>query len=357
MKLGVQMVFQSHGYDDSVTDAQVIDEEIQLAVLAEQLGFDALWPVEHHFEDYSFCPDNFVVLAHLAARTTSISLGTGAVILPWNDPLRVAEKASLLDHLSGGRLLLGFGRGLARREYEGMGIDMDTSRDRFDEAAAMVVEALRTGTMHGDGRYYARPETPIRPRPNSSFDDRIFSVAMSPDSVLSAADLGAQMIVFSQKPWEDQAESYAIYCDRYLTAHDASPKPLLTCDFAYCDVDPGRAQAKAHEHIAGYLTSVMHHYELAGDHFKDAKGYESYGNAVDLMKAIGLEKMCDMYLDVQAWGTPDQMIERLMARREHVGDYDLTCCFRFSGLSLADSERSMRTVAEHVMPTLRAEFN
>lgn len=157
MKIGVQMVFQSWGYDETVTDAQVVDEEVRLAVLAEQLGFDALWPVEHHFEDYSFCPDNFVVLANLAARTQSIGLGTGAVILPWNDPLRVAEKASLLDHLSGGRLLLGFGRGLARREYERMGIDMDTSRDRFDEAAAMVLDALETGVMRGDGPYYPRP--------------------------------------------------------------------------------------------------------------------------------------------------------------------------------------------------------
>src|SRR3546814_203168 len=86
MKIGVQMVFQSWGYDDPVTDGQVVDEEVRLAVLAEELGFDALWPVEHHFEDYSFCPDSFVVLANLAARTERIGLGTGAVILPWNDP-------------------------------------------------------------------------------------------------------------------------------------------------------------------------------------------------------------------------------------------------------------------------------
>lgn len=353
MKIGVQMVFQSWGYDDPVTDGQVVDEEVRLAVLAEELGFDALWPVEHHFEDYSFCPDNFVVLANLAARTERIGLGTGAVILPWNDPLRVAEKASLLDHLSGGRLLLGVGRGLARREYERMGIDMDTSRERFDEAAAMVLDALETGVLRGDGPYYPRPETPIRPRPSRSFADRLFSVAMSPDSVLQAADLGAQMIVFSQRPWEDQAAAYGTYRDRFEARHHAEPKPLLTCDFVYCDRDPVRARDKAEEHIVGYLTSVMHHYELASDHFKDAKGYESYGNAVDLMKAIGLEKMCQMYLDVQAWGTPGQMIERLLDRRRFVGDFDLTCCFRFSGLSFEDAEASMRTFAAEVMPALR----
>jgi len=135
MDFGIQMIFQSYGYDESVTDGQVYDEEIRLALLAEELGFDKLWPVEHHFEDYAFCPDNIQFLSYLAARTTRIGLATGAVILPWNDPLRVAEKVCLLDHLSGGRAVFGMGRGLARREYQPFGIDMDTSRERFDEAA------------------------------------------------------------------------------------------------------------------------------------------------------------------------------------------------------------------------------
>jgi hypothetical protein len=129
MRVGVQMVFQAWGYEGRVTDGEIIEEEIHLGELAEALGFHALWPVEHHFFDYSFCPDNTVFLAHMAARTKRILLGTGAVILPWNDPLRVAEKISLLDHLSGGRVLFGMGRGLARREYAGFGIPMDESRE------------------------------------------------------------------------------------------------------------------------------------------------------------------------------------------------------------------------------------
>ena len=110
------------------------------------------------------------------------------------------------------------------------------------------------------------------------------------------------------------------------------------CDFVYCDARRGtKAEDMAHRHIAGYLTSVMEHYELESDHFKEAKGYESYGNAVDLMRAIGLEKLCAMYLDVNVWGTPDQILERLHARREVVGDHDLTCCFRYAGLAPEDS--------------------
>jgi alkanesulfonate monooxygenase SsuD/methylene tetrahydromethanopterin reductase-like flavin-dependent oxidoreductase (luciferase family) len=217
----------------------------------------------------------------------------------------------------------------------------------------MVMAALESGWIEGDGPYYPQARTPIRPAPAAGFRDRFYCVAMSPDSVLAAADLGARMVVFSQRAWEDQAEAMATYRERFAAAHGRAPGPPVTCDFVYCDTDPARAEDKAHEHIAGYLTSVMQHYELASDHFKEAAGYEAYGNAVDLLRAIGLERMCEMYLGVQAWGTPDQVLERLLARREVIGDFDLTACFRYAGLPIEDAERSMRTFAAEVLPALR----
>jgi alkanesulfonate monooxygenase SsuD/methylene tetrahydromethanopterin reductase-like flavin-dependent oxidoreductase (luciferase family) len=348
------MIFQSWGYGRDTTDADVVGDEIRLGELADELGYDAIWPVEHHFDDYSFCPDNTVFLAHMAARTRRIKLGTGAVILPWNDPLRVAEKIALLDHLAGGRVLFGMGRGLARCEYAGFGIPMDESRDRFDESARMVLDALETGWIEGAGPYFPQPRTAIRPAPNRSFVDRTYCVAMSPDSVLAAADLGARMVVFSQRPWDDQAEAVRTYRDRFVDVHGREPGPPVVCDFVYCDADPARAEELAHRHIAGYLTSVMEHYELESDHFKQAKGYESYGSAVDLLRAIGLDKLCEMYLGVNVWGTPDQIVERLRARQEVVGDHDLTCCFRYAGLPYEQAEASMRLFATEVLPRVPA---
>jgi alkanesulfonate monooxygenase SsuD/methylene tetrahydromethanopterin reductase-like flavin-dependent oxidoreductase (luciferase family) len=173
---------------------------------------------------------------------------------------------------------------------------------------------------------------------------------MSPDSVLAAADLGARMVMFSQRPWDDQAVSVATYRERFREVHGADPHPPVVCDFVYCDRDAGRAEAMAHRHIAGYLASVMEHYELESEHFKQAKGYESYGSAVDMMRAIGLDKLCEMYLGVNVWGTPDQIVERLAARRAVIGDHDLTCCFRFAGLPAEDTEASMRLFAAEVLP-------
>ena len=161
MDVGMMMIFSSYGWEDG-SDAQAWEEELRLAEIAADEGFDSVWSAEHHFNDYSFVPDNLQVMTHVAAKHPHIDVGTAAVILPWHNPLRVAENAAVLDLLSNGRLRLGFGRGLARREFETFGISMDESRDRFDEAAPMIVEALRTGFIEGDGPYYpqARTETP-----------------------------------------------------------------------------------------------------------------------------------------------------------------------------------------------------
>src|SRR5205823_1586822 len=112
MDVGMMMVFASYGWDDC-TDARAWDEEIRLARTAADLGFDCLWSAEHHFNDYSFVPDNLQLMTYLTALCPNVDLGTAAVILPWHDPLRVAEQAAVLDMLSKGRLRLGLGRGLA----------------------------------------------------------------------------------------------------------------------------------------------------------------------------------------------------------------------------------------------------
>lgn len=356
MDFGVQMIFQSYGYGPGVEDGQVVAEEIQLGVLAEELGFDKLWPVEHHFEDYAFCPDNTQFLSYMAARTRRIGLATGAVILPWNDPLRVAEKISLLDHLCGGRTVFGMGRGLARREYIPFRIEMDSSRERFDEAAPMILAALESGFIEGRGPYYPMPRTPIRPRPFKSFRGRTYCVAMSPDSVLAAARLGAQPVMFSQRAWDQAKAAIDRYREEFTKHHAGSPLPPVTCDFVYCDEDRARAEDKAARHITGYLTSVLGHYELAGDHFKSAKGYESYGAAVDTLRHLGLDAQLKAYLAVQIWGTPEMCLEKIEQRRALLGDFDLTCCFRFAGLPYADAERSMRTFAERVITPLRRKY-
>ena len=87
MDVGMMMIFASYGWDDC-PDGQVWEEEIKLARIAADAGFDCLWSAEHHFNDYSFVPDNINLMSYLAAICPDIDVGTAAVILPWHDPLR-----------------------------------------------------------------------------------------------------------------------------------------------------------------------------------------------------------------------------------------------------------------------------
>jgi len=121
-----------------------------------------------------------------------------------------------------------------------------------------------------------------------------------------------------------------------------------------CHEDAGRAEELARTHVAGYLLPVMHHYEVMGDHFKRARGYEAYGAAVDMLRDMGLEGMADAYVDAQAWGTPDQILEKLAGWREVIGDFDILFGFRAAGMPFADAENSQRLVAEKVLPELRS---
>ncbi len=114
--------------------------EIAIALLAEELGYDSYWATEHHFFGYSMCPDNLQWLSRSRRRgPPGSSSAPAAVIMPWNNPYRVAAKMALFDQQSGGRALLGFGRGLSRREYASFGIPMDEARPRFDEGTALVL--------------------------------------------------------------------------------------------------------------------------------------------------------------------------------------------------------------------------
>src|SRR4051812_21588438 len=100
MDVGVLLVFQN--WHDNMSDREMFVQEAELGVYAEQYGFDSVWAAEPHFDDSSRCPDTLQRMTYLAGRTSRIMLGTGAVILPWNDPLRVVEKVTMLEHLSGG---------------------------------------------------------------------------------------------------------------------------------------------------------------------------------------------------------------------------------------------------------------
>jgi alkanesulfonate monooxygenase SsuD/methylene tetrahydromethanopterin reductase-like flavin-dependent oxidoreductase (luciferase family) len=351
LHVGVNLGFGN--LHENLSDDQMYAGELRLAVLADRLGYDSLWAVEHHFDDYAMCPDNVVLLAYVAARTQRVRLGTGAVILPWNDPLRVAEKMIMLDILSGGRAIFGMGRGLSRQEYAPFRIPMEESRARFDEAAAMIAAALETGFIEGSGAFYPQPRTRLRPGPRASFRDRLYCVAGSPDSVSSCVRLGASLMTIVTRPVPDLMPVFDSYRDQYQATHGTSAPPISLNVNMYCHPDAGIARDRAHRHISALFASNVRHYEMAGEHFAQTAGYERYAEVAEALRAAGLEKASDAYAECALWGTPAQVVEKIAAIRDVLGDFELIVLPSFGAMPYEHAERSLELFATEVLPVAR----
>lgn len=272
MDVGISIIFQNK--EQVRSDYDVYRYERQLARLAEPLGFDSLWTVEHHFTDYTMTPDPLQFLAYMAGQTHSIKLGSMVIVLPWHKPIVTAERVAMLDNLSDGRVILGIGRGIGRIEYDGLGIDQNDSREIFVESAQAVLAALETGRMGFDGEHFTQPPRDIRPAPFKSFRDRTYAAAISPESSRIMADLGVGILVIPQKKWTEHAEDLANYRERFLAVHQRTPPAPIAACWVVCHQDEARAEELARTYLVDYYVEAAKHYEFGGSHFVNIKGHE-----------------------------------------------------------------------------------
>jgi alkanesulfonate monooxygenase SsuD/methylene tetrahydromethanopterin reductase-like flavin-dependent oxidoreductase (luciferase family) len=351
--VGTALIFQ--GTDPNRSDREVYEQEIRLGMLAEELGFQSIWGVEHHFTDYTMCPDVLQYLSYFAGRTHTMQLGSMVVVLPWHDPIRVAEQVAMLDNMSDGRVVLGLGRGLGRVEFEGFGVDMNESREIFVESAQLLLSTLETGVAEFDGKYVKQVRRTIRPRPFKSFRERTYAAAVSPESVEIMARLGVGILIIPQKPWEVVANELKSYREvfRRLNGRDA-PAPIVG-GWTFCDADEGRAREMAVQWIGGYWKTVLEHYELRGEHLKHTKGYEAYGRLQDIVSSGdgGADATTQFFLDIQIWGTPEQCFEKIMRIRDITAMDWYNGLFSYAGMPWDEAERNMRLFAREVMPELK----
>ena len=352
MHVGYTAAFQNPF--DALDDSEVYREEMRLCDLAVELGFQSLWTVEHHFDDYTMCPNPVQWLTYHAGRHPSVLLGSGVIVLPWHDPLRVAEEIALLDQLSDGRMILGIGRGLARIEYEGFRVDMNTSRERFVTYAALVLDALETGYLEYDNEFGTQPRREIRPKPRHSFRGRTYAAAVSPESMPLMAKLGIGVLVIPQKPWETVQADLASYDEVYRAEVGGDPPPPFSGGNVFCDESADKAETMARRYIGANYESVMRHYEFAAAPHEGVKGYEFYTGITKYIERHGSQGAVDSFVDLMPWGTPDQVIEKFLHIREMIGTNAVMPGFSYGGMPYHLAERSLRLFSDKVLPELQS---
>ncbi len=353
MHVGMAAIFQNPERAGGISDYAVYQRDMKLALMAESQGFESVWGIEHHFTDYTMMPDVVDFLSFIGGACRKVKLGTMVVVLPWNDPMRVAEKMSMLDCMSDGRALFGIGRGLARVEFEGFRQNMGDSRERFVESAEMILQGLEQGYCEYDGKHIKQPKARIRPEPFKSFKNRTYAAAVSAESSQIMANLGIGVLVIPQKPWEVHAQELKDYNDLFLQIHgQPAPRPYIA-GWVMCDQDGAKAEALAREYIGGYWRSVVQHYEMSSDHFATTKGYEYYSKLNETIEQMGVDGMAEFFMSLQVWGTPEQCYEKLKDIHARTDACGFTGVFSYAGMPLEIARANQSLFAREVLPQLK----
>lgn len=350
----VGLGLQFNNLDGKTSDAEVYRRELALAARAEEAGFDSVWASEHHFSDYQLTSNTPMFLSWVAGQTERVKLGAMVTVLPWHDPVRVVESYSVLDHLSGGRAIMGLGRGLGAVEFTGFRVEMGESRRRFMEYSDAVLSALETGVMEYDGELYQQPRIDIRPAPLATFKQRTFASAVSPESMEIMARMGVGLMVIAQKPWETAEAELEAYRERFFELNGTeAPKPILVV-VAGVSRDPQEARRMREVYLQRWARSTVEHYQFDNEGFAEIEGYEYYAALASNINKHGMERFNSFLADLQVWGSPAQVTEKLLDYAERTDAAGLVVPLCFGGMDSDESQRAFDTFAEDVLPALQA---
>src|SRR6266542_6781895 len=162
MKFGTQNLLSIRDWQ---TPAEVYGHALAECKLADELGFDTVWLAEHHFSAYGICPSLAVLAAAVARETSRVRIGTAVVIAPFAHPVRIAEEWAMIDILSVGRLAFGLGRGYQPKEFVGLSISMEKTRERFDESLEVIRRAWTQERCSFEGEFFQVRDLCVLPKP------------------------------------------------------------------------------------------------------------------------------------------------------------------------------------------------
>jgi len=245
------------------SDRAIFNEEIDIARIADDSGFDSVWTIEHHFTPYTMVTNPLQYLTYIAGITKRVDLGTMVTVLPWHNPVRVAEDVNMLDAFLGPdrNVICGVGRGLARREYAGMGIDQNEARARFDESLQVLTQLLATGQCEFDGEFYKVHGLRLRPQLEHDLSVNLWCAGGTEQTVQIIAKHGVRPLTIPTTSLDLALVNMRHYAE---LRRDAGYPPSHTklALWTYVAETTSEAQAAAERHMVEYANSALRHYQL-----------------------------------------------------------------------------------------------
>jgi len=353
MRFGTFYFFQAA---PGLTHSEVIHRELEQMVWTEELGFDSIWLTEHHFIDYGLSVSPAVLAAAAAMRTRRVRIGLAAAILPFHDPVRLAEELAIVDILSEGRLDVGVGRGNRPVEFEGYRVPQIENRERFDESLAIILKAWTMERFSFEGRHFTIPEVRVIPKPLQQPHPPLYVVCTSPDTIEATALRGAPMLNSLLRGGVEQLarsrDTYVKACEKAGRTADEIASLL------------SRWGVSRHVYVAPTDAEALDEAKDAEMWYQESLRRFLIPERIDRVHPLlqpGFRAMEERFAKVSweqlvaesvAFGSPDTVAERI-EEFQRLGVGEMLCWMNFGGLPQERVRRSMELFAREVMPRFR----
>ena len=322
------------------TPAARYQDTIAQCQLADELGFDAAWLAELHFNpSFSVMPAPLMIASAIAQTTKNIRIGNAVNLLPLHQPVRLAEEVATLDVLSNGRAIFGAGRGSMPSHSEGYGVRQEEGRDRFLEALEVILGLWREDRFAYRGKYHQAYGYNPAPRPIQQPHPPVYIAANSADTFGIVGSLGHNILV---APTIVTAEGALAGLASYRAelaenGHDAAEMKV--------NVNvPTHLAATEKEAKKGFTRTIDNYLQTLRD-IGAARGASRGSSRADTLTAESVME------EFAAVGTPDQVSAKLEHFKEVYGPQEFMCWFNIGGMiPHAEVESSMRLFAQEVMP-------
>jgi probable F420-dependent oxidoreductase len=313
-------------------------DTIELVKLVESTRLDSAWVSEHHFSEDGYLPSLLPLLAAYAVVTERIELGTGVMLAPFHDPIRVAEDFAVVDQIAGGRLICGLGIGWRNEEFREFGIEVSSRARRLSEIVDVLRLAWNEQRFDYDGRYYSYSGVAVTPKPARV--PPILVGGFVDDAIRRAGRIGDGYIA-SRAPNDRVAQAFEMAAEERAAAGVDGPPIVGVLQNAFVTSDPEGDWPMVRDGI-GHQLGV----------------YSGWRAGTDV-PGVPLEVMPPDEADIRdatAYGTPEDVVDYLQPLVDILARYPdshLVLRHHYPGMTAEPAARSIEMFAKEVAPALR----
>ena len=322
---------------DEQSPADRYADTISQAQLADELGYDAVWLAEVHFNPrFSVLPAPLLLGSAIAQTTRKLKIATAVNLMPLHHPVRLAEEFATLDVISRGRAILGTGRGAMLRQYQGYGVDVEEGRERFVEGLDMVLKAWTSDELNYEGKYYQVSGVQVVPKPYQQPHPPVYIASNSVDTFPLVGELGHNILI---APIVVSLEGAKSGLDEYrhelkAHGHDPATRKVNVNVLIHATKDEAGSSSQSFENsVRNYLSNLQVNRSRVITSRTRNLSYEHVST------------------ELSAIGSPERIIDRLESIIEMLGADEIMCWFATGGLVPNEEvHASMRLFAEEVIP-------